>query len=278
MAHSRPSPPHKGFPKAAVQFPFEVRNEDVLLGRGRGNERHPGNQYYLSLLQAYQESYNSTESRNEKTRIVNKVIDTVTQRGGRFIKFDHQACEYVEADSAMMHVKTSHALRYQPRRSEGVNTKPPKKPEGSKSQTSKESSIGLPVARQPQPAPAEQDTAATESSARLPQPSSDDTRAPARLPTHSDNDPNQKELLSDKEIMTAIGYDPQTYLAEINRALAAGGELPKADSGWKNEMEMSLELQELFFTDSQSSAGSLSNDDDSSVDDDDDGDFKPRAC
>jgi hypothetical protein len=90
----------------------EIRDEDVLMGRGRANAQHAGNQYYLALLQAHQSEYNVTDSRHNKGMISKKIYNDIMSRGGRFVMFDRKLCSYVESDYDSIHVKISHALRY----------------------------------------------------------------------------------------------------------------------------------------------------------------------
>lgn len=65
--------------------PIRVPNpEDILLGRGRPYQSHPGNKYMLQLIDSYRDKYQSSE-RREKHFIITEVLDIIQLRKGRFL-------------------------------------------------------------------------------------------------------------------------------------------------------------------------------------------------
>jgi hypothetical protein len=91
---------------------------DVLLGRGKKNTRHHGNEQLQTLLKTHSVRYNSTTSRNEKTAITQEIVhnvQTTSEPPGRFLKFDKDANGWMEVDDVRARIKVSHAIRYNSR-------------------------------------------------------------------------------------------------------------------------------------------------------------------
>ena len=63
----------------------DVTVHDVLLGRGRGPNMHPGNQRYREIIYANRENYNKASNRTEQTRITREIVNHIKQNG-RFLK------------------------------------------------------------------------------------------------------------------------------------------------------------------------------------------------
>jgi hypothetical protein len=78
--HSRPHGAH-----AQQQLIYEVRDTDVLCGRGAPTNWHPGNQYFRRLVDRYQPVYLACK-RADKPEIAVQVVDKIRERGGRFLK------------------------------------------------------------------------------------------------------------------------------------------------------------------------------------------------
>jgi hypothetical protein len=88
---------------------------DVLLGRGKKNTGHHGNEQLQTVLNMHSVRYNSTTSRNEKTAITKEIVQSIQTTGeppGRFLKFDKDANGWVEVDDVAARIKVSHAIRY----------------------------------------------------------------------------------------------------------------------------------------------------------------------
>eukprot|EP00977_Amphora_coffeiformis_P027803 scaffold34646_cov173-Amphora_coffeaeformis.AAC.9 len=63
----------------------DVTVHDVLLGRGRGPNMHPGNQRYREIIYANRDNYNKASNRTEQTRITREIVNHIKQNG-RFLK------------------------------------------------------------------------------------------------------------------------------------------------------------------------------------------------
>ena len=63
----------------------DVRDSDVLCGRGAPTSWHPGNQYFRSLVEHYQSAYLAAR-RADKPEIAMRVVHTIQESGGRFLK------------------------------------------------------------------------------------------------------------------------------------------------------------------------------------------------
>jgi hypothetical protein len=64
----------------------EIQPTDVLCGRGRRCFQHDGNVNYRDMVAKYSEVYQKTNSRTEKSRIVNAIVDSLGRNGSRFLK------------------------------------------------------------------------------------------------------------------------------------------------------------------------------------------------
>lgn len=65
---------------------FEVKSDDVLLGRGSGPNDHVGNIKFRDLVHERKSEYLSTNHRQTKALIAKDIVDQVYARGGRFLK------------------------------------------------------------------------------------------------------------------------------------------------------------------------------------------------
>lgn len=94
---------------------FRPKVFDVLLGRGRGNVRHPGNQRLQFAINVHANRYNDPNtSRADKTRIPIDIVNFVKQSGtspGRFLKYDPEARCWFEIDDNAARLKVTNALR-----------------------------------------------------------------------------------------------------------------------------------------------------------------------
>jgi hypothetical protein len=88
---------------------------DVLLGRGRANDDHPGNKYFQAIADTYSSGYNATTSRNEKSRITQELVSKIKETG-RFLKYDIASGGWVAVLDEVARIKASQALRYRYRR------------------------------------------------------------------------------------------------------------------------------------------------------------------
>jgi hypothetical protein len=102
-----------GNASSLILFPS---SNDILLGSGFAAQNFPGNMYFISVVQLYEESYNDAGSDNpKKTEISKQVLKIVQESGARFLQ---RAADGNEEDG-WVHIlddqaarkKVSHAFR-----------------------------------------------------------------------------------------------------------------------------------------------------------------------
>ncbi|KAL3935758.1 MAG: hypothetical protein SGBAC_008788 [Bacillariaceae sp.] len=98
-------------------------NDDILLGRGKPFQNHPGNQRMLKIVDEHKERYLS-EKRDKKRAIVEEVLDIIQKNGARFLKRIDHGEYWREVESTVSFEKVSHALRSKVRRPEGFEINP----------------------------------------------------------------------------------------------------------------------------------------------------------
>ena len=64
---------------------YEIRDTDVLCGRGAPSHYHSGNKHFRQLIHQFQSSYLAAR-RADKPEIATRIVDMVRRRGGRFLK------------------------------------------------------------------------------------------------------------------------------------------------------------------------------------------------
>lgn len=88
---------------------------DVLLGRGRAHASHPGNRRLQIVVNVNKNWYNASNSRHEKTRITEDIVNQIQHCGtetGRFLRYDGDSSGWIEVDDNTARIKVSQALRY----------------------------------------------------------------------------------------------------------------------------------------------------------------------
>ena len=79
-------------PESNYKVPFQHSRiktpgkEDVLLGRGRSSDSHPGNIAYQATICEATSAYLTLVARAEKTRLTTEIVKSVKIRGGRFLE------------------------------------------------------------------------------------------------------------------------------------------------------------------------------------------------
>jgi len=101
-----PPPP----PPSPSEVITQVMESDVLCGRGGETNHHPGNITYRALVKRFQPLY-IISKRRDKPRIAEKIVRTVRQRGGRFLKKDSNSSSWKDVGNTKAREKTSQALR-----------------------------------------------------------------------------------------------------------------------------------------------------------------------
>mmetsp|Transcript_10934 Transcript_10934/g.31344 ORF Transcript_10934/g.31344 Transcript_10934/m.31344 type:complete len:811 (+) Transcript_10934:50-2482(+) len=81
---------------------------DILFGRGRSFQEHPGNLRYSQLIETNREKYDSSK-KLEKTALTKHIVQTVQASGGRFLKQDGASWVVVSNETARD--KISHGFR-----------------------------------------------------------------------------------------------------------------------------------------------------------------------
>ena len=97
---------------------------DILLGRGKPFQNHPGNQRMLSLVDKYKERYQAAE-RKEKHDIVEEVMGIIEGSGGRFLRRVDYENYWVPVQHSIAYRKVGHAFRSKARKTDGVKKPAP---------------------------------------------------------------------------------------------------------------------------------------------------------
>jgi hypothetical protein len=100
----------------------EIREFDVLLGRGTGPNNNQGNVVFRIAVEESKASYTATSSRKAKNRIVRETVQSVKSKNGRFLsklkKYEikrlglTQKVVYEVVEDSTAIEKTKQALRY----------------------------------------------------------------------------------------------------------------------------------------------------------------------
>eukprot|EP00980_Cylindrotheca_fusiformis_P031517 scaffold26495_cov103-Cylindrotheca_fusiformis.AAC.4 len=103
--------------KTRVVQPADV---DILLGRGKPFQNHPGNQRMLALVDKYRDRYQQAE-RKEKHDIVEEVMGIISGSGGRFLRRVDYENYWVEVKHPISYRKVGHAFRSKARKSDSAS-------------------------------------------------------------------------------------------------------------------------------------------------------------
>ncbi len=79
-----------------IDFPT---NKDVLLGKGRPIQKHPGNVYLRNLVHSHTASYFLADSKTAKSTFTWKIVDDIKNKGGRFLTKDKEDCWILALDN-----------------------------------------------------------------------------------------------------------------------------------------------------------------------------------
>ena len=89
----------------------EIREWDVMCGRGGRSNHHSGNKRYRHVVSEMKMMYRNTEAKAVKTDLSRAIVEHVCNYGGRFIKKDEETGRYFVLTKAEARKKTSQALR-----------------------------------------------------------------------------------------------------------------------------------------------------------------------
>jgi hypothetical protein len=83
-------------------------DNDVLFGRGKSFQNHPGNIWCRQLVESNLSRYENA-SKREKTTLASQILQMIQGKSGRFLKYDNGGWLVVEASAARD--KISHMFR-----------------------------------------------------------------------------------------------------------------------------------------------------------------------
>lgn len=106
-------------PNAFEQESLQIRDsltcKDVVCGRNKLAHCHPGNKDFRRLVSQHGDDYRNTKSRSHKKSLTCLVIETIHDKGGRFLKVvqwrEDEPAQLVQASEEYVYEKVSHALR-----------------------------------------------------------------------------------------------------------------------------------------------------------------------
>jgi hypothetical protein len=81
---------------------------DILLGRGKPLQKHPGNLRYHRIIESFEDRYEAA-MKMEKTTIAAEIVQQIKDARGRFLKQDSTG--WVEIDDPAARYKVSHTFR-----------------------------------------------------------------------------------------------------------------------------------------------------------------------
>eukprot|EP00980_Cylindrotheca_fusiformis_P015884 scaffold4642_cov112-Cylindrotheca_fusiformis.AAC.9 len=88
----------------------ELRKIDIVFGRGKGFQNHPGNKRMRDIVEKYKTQYHSLR-RAEKRKLVESVYKEITEGGARFLKKVEGENAWVIVDAPVAIQKVSLTLR-----------------------------------------------------------------------------------------------------------------------------------------------------------------------
>jgi len=88
----------------------KLRKMDVIFGRGKGLQKHPGNKRMRSIIDRYKVQYHASK-RAEKKDLVVTVYNEITEGGVRFLKKIDGENAWILVDEPVAMEKVSHTLR-----------------------------------------------------------------------------------------------------------------------------------------------------------------------
>lgn len=88
---------------------------DVLFGRDKVAQQHPGNARYMSLVESTQDRYDAAPTKASRTMIASEIVVAIKSRGGLFLK--HDGIGWIEASDVTAKEKVTNAFRSRRRKS-----------------------------------------------------------------------------------------------------------------------------------------------------------------
>jgi len=88
----------------------KIRKDDILFGRGKGFQNHPGNRRMRKIIEKYKVKYHAL-LRTEKQDLIKAVYNELTESGARFLKRLEKEAVWIMVDRPVALQKVSHTLR-----------------------------------------------------------------------------------------------------------------------------------------------------------------------
>lgn len=106
------SPGTRMTPHRSPGTPGDLRQLDIVCGRGAPTNYHYGNQVFKDIVQDFQTSYLCAK-RSDKPHIAMKILDIVKESGARFVRREKAAGQFcwVEIEGKGAYEKVCQALR-----------------------------------------------------------------------------------------------------------------------------------------------------------------------
>ena len=96
----------------AMNLVTAIEENDVLLGRGRGSNNHPGNAYFRDLVLERKQDYMIGKNRRDKVLVAAAIVDDILMnRSGRFLTAGTKEGEWYNVNRNDAINKTKQALR-----------------------------------------------------------------------------------------------------------------------------------------------------------------------
>ncbi len=99
---------HDSWGFGGIDLPF---NTDVLIGKGKICQEHPGNIAMRRVCEEYLDDYMNANSKKEKTEITRKTVDEIKVKGGRFLERDSDGWWWEVTDNDKAREKISMLFR-----------------------------------------------------------------------------------------------------------------------------------------------------------------------
>jgi hypothetical protein len=97
--------------KDRVYIEDDIKQDDILCGRGGRSNNHPGNKRYRRVVNEFRVTYQKSETKTVKTDLSRTIVEHCCSYGARFLKTDGTDGRYFVLTKSEARKKTSQALR-----------------------------------------------------------------------------------------------------------------------------------------------------------------------
>jgi hypothetical protein len=108
---------------------YIIQDHDVLCcerGMKDTNDQHTGNQQFVTFIETHWKEYHTTTSRYHRIQIVRRIVDSVRQLGGKFVRHDTSRKVWYDIGNMKAREKVSHSLRAMIAKQYGTSSRPEK--------------------------------------------------------------------------------------------------------------------------------------------------------